>query len=136
MRKDTVNYDPDPVYRGDCPSRAILDQIADKWSMLVLAVLNEPRRFNMIKRRLDGITQRVLTQTLRKLERNGMVTRRILPGPPLGVEYALTPLGRSLQAPFAVLYAWTVAHMDEIQSFQHDYDARVGSSDIVREAQG
>jgi len=86
----------DPVYRADCPSRTILDQIADKWSMLVLAVLHEPRRFNAIKRRLDGITQRVLTQTLRKLERNGMVTRRVIDGRSLGVEYALTPLGHSL----------------------------------------
>ena len=114
----------DPVYRADCPSRAILDQIADKWSMLVMAVLSEPRRFNAIKRRLDGITQRVLTQTLRRLERNGLVTRRVLHGPPLGVEYALTPLGRSLQQPFAALYAWTVEHMDIIGEHQRDYDGR------------
>ena len=67
----------DPIYRADCPSRIILDQIADKWSMMVLEVLREPRRFNAIKRRLDGVTQRVLTQTLRKLERNGMVKRRV-----------------------------------------------------------
>jgi DNA-binding HxlR family transcriptional regulator len=113
----------DPVYRADCPSRAILDQIADKWSMLVLAVLKEPRRFNAIKRRLDGVTQRVLTQTLRKLERNGMVVRRVLPGPPLGVEYALTPLGRSLQQPFAMLYDWTVENMHVIQDAQQHYDA-------------
>jgi DNA-binding HxlR family transcriptional regulator len=116
--------DPDPIYRADCPSRAILDQIADKWSMLVLQVLREPRRFNAIKRRLDGVTQRVLTQTLRKLERNGMVARRILGGSPLGVEYSLTPLGVSLQAPFSALYDWTVAHMDEIQDAQHGYDNR------------
>jgi DNA-binding HxlR family transcriptional regulator len=116
--------DADPIYRADCPSRAILDQIADKWSMLVLAVLSEPRRFNAIKRRLDGITQRVLTQTLRKLERNGMVARRILPGPPLGVEYSLTPLGRSLQRPFAALYDWTVENMGVIQGAQQEYDAR------------
>lgn len=113
----------DPVYRADCPSRAILDQIADKWSMLVLAVLKEPRRFNAIKRRLDGVTQRVLTQTLRKLERNGMVVRRVLPGPPLGVEYALTPLGRSLQQPFAMLYDWTVENMHVIEDAQQHYDA-------------
>lgn len=113
----------DPVYSADCPSRAILDQIADKWSMLVLAVLREPRRFNAIKRRLEGITQRVLTQTLRKLERNGMVTRTVLVGPVLGVEYALTPLGQSLQRPFAELYAWTVDHMNEIVRHQRHFDA-------------
>lgn len=114
----------DPVYRADCPSRAILDQIADKWSMLVLQVLREPRRFNAIKRRLDGVTQRVLTQTLRKLERNGMVERRVLPGSPPGVEYSLTTLGRSLQTPFAALYDWTVENMEVIQSAQRDYDDR------------
>ena len=119
--------DLDPIYRADCPSRAILDQIANKWSMLVLAVLlNEPRRFNAIKRRLDGITQRVLTETLRRLERNGMVQRRILPGSPLGVEYSLTPLGRSLNQPFGALYQWTVDHMAAIQSSQRDYDNQPG----------
>lgn len=117
--------DPDdPIYRADCPSRAILDQIADKWSMLVLAVLEKPRRFNAIKRRLDGITQRVLTQTLRRLERNGMVTRTVIDGPVLGVEYALTPLGRSLKKPFAALYDWTVDHMDVIGEEQRRYDRK------------
>ncbi|QBR44287.1 winged helix-turn-helix transcriptional regulator [Stenotrophomonas indicatrix] len=115
----------DPIYRADCPSRVILDQIADKWSMMVLAVLCEPRRFNAIKRRLDGVTQRVLTQTLRKLERNGMVTRRVLEGRVLGVEYALTPLGRSLQEPFSILFDWTVKNMERIQDYQRNYDARV-----------
>ncbi|MGY5941143.1 winged helix-turn-helix transcriptional regulator [Stenotrophomonas forensis] len=115
----------DPIYSADCPSRVILDQIADKWSMMVLAVLREPRRFNAIKRRLDGVTQRVLTQTLRKLERNGMVTRRVLEGRVLGVEYALTPLGRSLQEPFSILFDWTVKNMERIQDYQRSYDARV-----------
>ncbi|MGJ4859966.1 winged helix-turn-helix transcriptional regulator [Labrys sp. La1] len=114
--------DTDPIYRADCPSRVILDQIADKWSMMVLAVLREPRRFNAIKRRLDGVTQRVLTQTLRKLERNGMVTRRVLAGRVLGVEYALTPLGQSLQGPFAILFDWTVENMGVIQDCQRSYD--------------
>lgn len=113
----------DLVFRADCPSRAILDQIADKWSMLVLNVLlHQPRRFNAIKRCLEGITQRVLTQTLRRLERNGMIARSVLPGPPLGVEYALTPLGRSLERPFGALYDWTVDHVAVIQAAQRHYD--------------
>lgn len=112
-----------PIYRADCPSRTILDQIADKWSMLILMVLDEPHRFNAIKRRLDGITQRVLTQTLRKLERNGMVTRTVIDGKILGVEYALTPLGQSLKAPFNALYDWTVENMEMIQAYQSDYDS-------------
>lgn len=114
----------DPIYKADCPSRVILDQIADKWSMMVLAVLSEPRRFNAIKRRLDGVTQRVLTQTLRKLERNGMVTRRVLGGRVLGVEYGLTPLGRSLQGPFSILFDWTVKNIEEICDHQRSYDSR------------
>ncbi|MFD6938528.1 winged helix-turn-helix transcriptional regulator [Streptomyces goshikiensis] len=114
----------DTVYRSDCPSRPILDQIADKWSMMVMAVLEEPTRFNEIKRRLEGVTQRVLTQTLRRLERNGMVARRVLPTSPVGVEYSLTPLGASLREPFGRLYDWTVNHAEEIRAHQRDYDQR------------
>lgn len=120
--KSTPLADSDPVYKADCPSRVILDQIADKWSMMVLAVLSEPRRFNAIKRRLDGVTQRVLTQTLRKLERNGMISRTVGTGRVLSVEYARTPLGHSLQEPFAVLFDWTVAHMPKILEHQRRYD--------------
>ena len=110
------------VYRADCPSRIILDQIADKWSMMVLEVLREPRRFNAIKRRLDGVTQRVLTQALRKLERNGMVNRKVLDGRVLGVEYSLTPLGQSLQGPFSILFEWTIGNMEAIQDCRRRYD--------------
>ncbi|MFD2467045.1 winged helix-turn-helix transcriptional regulator [Amycolatopsis silviterrae] len=117
--------DPGIVYRADCPSRPILDQIADKWSMMAMAVLEEPRRFNDIKRRLEGVTQRVLTQTLRRLERNGMIVRRVLPTSPVGVEYSLTPLGESLREPFGRLYDWTVAHTAEIHDSQRSYDERV-----------
>ncbi|AUY48045.1 helix-turn-helix domain-containing protein [Streptomyces sp. CB01881] len=117
----------DIVYRSDCPSRPILDQIADKWSMMVMAVLEKPTRFNEIKRRLEGVTQRVLTQTLRRLERNGMVVRRVLPTSPVGVEYSLTPLGESLREPFGRLYDWTVDNADEIRAHQMDYDQRVQS---------
>lgn len=112
------------VYRADCPSRAILDQIADKWSMLVIKVLSEPHRFNAIRYRLDGISQRVLTQTLRKLERNGLVERQVLPGPPLGVEYSLTERGQSLNQPFDALYNWTVHNMNDIQVSQNTFDQR------------
>lgn len=119
------NDTDDRIYSADCPSRPILDQIADKWSMLALTVLlPAPRRFNAIKRQLEGITQRVLTQTLRKLERNGMVRRRVLDGSPPGVEYAITPLGRSLQEPLNALYDWALEHLDTIARRQEAYDAR------------
>jgi DNA-binding HxlR family transcriptional regulator len=133
--EDTVVATSEPVYRAiaehdlgfrsDCSSRPILDQIADKWSMMVMAVLAEPRRFNEIKRRLEGVTQRVLTQTLRRLERNGMVERRVLPTSPVGVQYSLTGLGESLREPFGRLYDWTVANATEIEARQRDYDRRV-----------
>lgn len=112
------------VFSADCASRPILDQIANKWSMMCMAVLDEPRRFNEIKRRLQGVTQRVLTQTLRKLERDGMVERRVLPTSPVGVEYSVTPLGESLREPFGRLYDWTVTNAESIRRNQLAYDAR------------
>ncbi|MBC7799983.1 MAG: helix-turn-helix transcriptional regulator [Gemmatimonadaceae bacterium] len=116
----------DQVFSAHCPSRTILDQIADKWSMLILAVLcAEPRRFNAIKRRLEGITQKALTQALRRLERNGLVARRVIPVSPVAVEYSVTPLGRTLQQPFAALYGWTVDHLADIEQARRDFDQRL-----------
>jgi DNA-binding HxlR family transcriptional regulator len=91
-------------------------------------VLEEPQRFNDIKRQVEGVTQRVLTQTLRRLERNGMVVRTVLPTSPVGVEYSLTALGRSLREPFRHLYEWTVEHSEEIQTSQAAYDQRADVS--------
>lgn len=109
----------------DCPSRTLIDQIADKWSMMVLVVLDAgPMRFNAIRRRLEGITQKALTQCLRRLERNGLVLRRVLPRSPVAVEYEITPLGRSLQVPFRALYDWTMEHLDDVESARHRFDAR------------
>ncbi|MBQ0890509.1 helix-turn-helix transcriptional regulator [Streptomyces sp. RM72] len=115
------------VFRADCPSRPILDQIADKWSMMVMALLERPMRFNELKRRLEGVTQRVLTQTLRRLERNGMIRRKVLPTSPVGVEYSLTALGESLREPFGRLYDWTVEHSEEIHNCRREYDSRTGA---------
>lgn len=112
----------------DCPSRLLFDQIADKWSMMVLSVLDAgPMRFNGIKRHLEGVTQKALTQCLRRLERNGLLERRIIPVSPIGVEYEITPLGRSLQAPFKALYQWTTANMDEVEQARTAYDLRAAA---------
>ena len=109
----------------DCPSRLLFDQIADKWSMMVLTVLDPgPMRFNSIKRHLEGVTQKALTQCLRRLERNGLVSRRVIPVSPVAVEYEITPLGRSLQHPFKALYAWTIEHLDEVEEARRIFDAR------------
>lgn len=108
-----------------CPSRLMLDQIADKWSMLILASLRDgPLRFNAIKRRIDGVTQKALTQCLRRLERNGIVERRVITTSPISVEYEITTLGRSLDHPFQALYLWTLEHLSEVESARTRYDER------------
>lgn len=112
------------IFKANCPSRAALDQVADKWSVLVLAALCDgPLRFNALKRRLDGITQKALTQCLRRLERNGIVARDVHTGPPVSVVYAMTPLGRTLEAPFAALYAWTQSYLPDLEAARERYDA-------------
>ncbi|WBO24615.1 winged helix-turn-helix transcriptional regulator [Sphingomonas abietis] len=109
----------------DCPSRLLIDQIADKWSMMVLVVLDGgPMRFNAIKRHLEGVTQKALTQCLRRLERNGLLLRRVIPISPVAVEYEITPLGRSLQPPFKALYAWSLDNFDEVESARKAFDDR------------
>lgn len=113
----------------DCPSRLLFDQIADKWSMMVLTVLdNGPLRFNAIKRQLEGVTQKALTQCLRRLERNGLVSRRVIPLSPVAVEYEITELGRSLQGPFKALYAWTIRHFAAVEDARAGFDRRALAS--------
>ena len=103
-------------FSADCPSRALFDQVTDKWSMMVLTVLDGgPMRFNAIKRQLGGVTQKALTQCLRRLESNGILTRRVLPVSPVAVEYDLTDLGRSLQKPLMALHEWTIVKLDDVQ---------------------
>jgi len=115
-----------PHFSVDCPSRVLFDQIADKWSMMILTVLDDgPMRFNVIKRHLEGVTQKALTQCLRRLERNGLLSRRVIPASPIAVEYAITPLGRSLQGPFKALYLWTMEHLDQVEEARQVFDGRV-----------
>ena len=109
-------------------TRPVLDQIADKWSVMILGVVcTQPARFNAIKRRLGHITHKALTQALRRLERNGLVVRRVIATSPVAVEYAITPLGLTLQQPFAALHAWAVSHGSEVAQAQATFDRRVGS---------
>ncbi|MEB0041104.1 MULTISPECIES: helix-turn-helix domain-containing protein [unclassified Pseudomonas] len=104
-------------------TRPILEQIANKWSVLILTVVcSEPARFNAIKRRLEGITHKALTEALRRLERNGLVSRRVITSSPIAVEYSLTALGHSLREPFSALYAWAVQHQGEVQTAQVAFD--------------
>ncbi|MDZ5603666.1 helix-turn-helix domain-containing protein [Pseudomonas sp. RP23018S] len=110
-------------FSSDCPSRALFDQIADKWSMMVLAVLDDgPHRFNAIKRRLEGVTQKALTQCLRRLERNGLVSRQVISFSPVAVQYEITQLGRTLQQPFRELHKWTLDKLPEVEASRLKFD--------------
>lgn len=104
--------------------RPVLEQIAHKWSILVLTFLcEEPKRFNALRRRLGGITQKALTETLRRLERNGLVERHVATASPIAVVYSITPLGRTLQAPFLSLYDWALDHQGDLSEAQRRFDA-------------
>jgi DNA-binding HxlR family transcriptional regulator len=100
-------------------TRPVLEQIANKWSVLILTVVcSEPARFNAIKRRLDPITHKALTEALRRLQRNGLVTRRVIATSPVAVEYSITPLGLTLQGPFAALVSWAKEHGRSVEQAQ------------------
>jgi DNA-binding HxlR family transcriptional regulator len=107
-----------------CEIRDLLDRLADKWSLLVVELLGDgTRRFTELRREIDGISQRMLTLTLRQLERDGLVRRTVHPVVPPRVDYELTPLGASLLDAIAPLVAWTRSHRDEIASARAEYDA-------------
>ncbi len=117
--------DVDIVYFADCAARSFFDQVANKWSVMILTILTErPTRFNALMRRLEGITHKALTQALRRLERNGLIARRVMATSPVAVEYSITDLGRTLQAPFGAVYDWAIHHLDDIEEAQRRYDAK------------
>lgn len=111
---------------------AVLARIGDKWSVLVVSRLgNGPLRFNELKRDIGEISQRMLTLTLRGLERDGLVTRTIFPTVPPRVDYELTSLGRSLLEPVSALSAWALTHKSQIAEAQHRYDARRKNAEFI-----
>ncbi|MFI8926612.1 winged helix-turn-helix transcriptional regulator [Streptomyces sp. NPDC053474] len=124
--------DADPFQwdtREDCQVRQILDRIADKWSLLVIALLDQRRlRFTELRREIDGISQRMLTVTLRQLERDGLVQRTVHPVVPPRVEYELTPLGGTLHHTIQSLVTWTEEHQNEIAAARSSYDARANDA--------
>ena len=106
-----------------CPPRQALELIADRWTMIVVKSLSDGRyRYGELHRSIPGISQKMLTQTLRSLERDGLVRRTVYPVVPPRVEYALTPLGESLIEPLEALATWAEAHMGEIATARRDYD--------------
>ncbi len=113
-------WDP---YQLDCPSRRLLDRIGDRWTVLLVGALDPgPQRFSALAARVGGISQKMLTQTLRALERDGFVTRTVYAEVPPRVEYELTPLGRSLQRPLRALEEWAVQNMDAVVAHQRRQD--------------
>jgi DNA-binding HxlR family transcriptional regulator len=114
------------AFLTNCPSRQLLARISDKWVALILAALGSdgPQRYSELSRRLAGVSQKMLTQTLRSLERDGLLTRTVTPTVPVTVTYELTELGLSLQTVMIGLKDWAQAHMDEVLANRTDYDTR------------
>lgn len=113
------------AFNALCPTRQILDRIADKWTVLLLSLLaGRTMRFNELRRGVDGLSQKVLSQTLKSLERNGLVTRTAYPTVPVTVEYAITDLGRTLAATLEPLRQWAESHMDAVEKARSDFDHR------------
>lgn len=119
------NYD---VYSQNCPTRLLLDHIADKWASLILWKLSDgPVRFNQLRRTIDGISTKVLSQALKELERDGLVTRAVFPTVPVTVEYSITPLGQTLASKIAAVTEWAESNIEMVLAAQANYDARSGA---------
>ena len=107
------------VYSGACPARELLDRIANKWTTLIVGILSEsgaPVRFTELRRAIGGISQKMLTQTLRALEDDGLITRKVYPVIPPMVEYSLTPLGRTLVGPLHAICEWAENYLPKIEA--------------------
>jgi DNA-binding HxlR family transcriptional regulator len=128
MLPDTIDVtDADGAHRvGSCAAvSGVLSRIGDKWSVLIVMLLaGGPKRFNQLRRTIGGISQRMLTLTLRGLERDGLVTRTVFPTIPPRVDYELTPLGHSLRVPVQALGAWAFEHQPTIAKAREDFDGR------------
>ncbi|MEW2528626.1 helix-turn-helix domain-containing protein [Streptomyces sp. NPDC047071] len=111
------------AFVAQCPTRQLLDRIADKWVSLALTALADgPHRYSELARRLAGVSQKMLTQTLRNLERDGLVSRTVTPAVPVRVSYALTPVGESLAGLMGAIKGWAEDHMDEVLAARAAYD--------------
>ena len=125
---ETIDRLPD-AYAADCPTRQVLDFIGDKWTTLIVVLLEErPKRFSELQLSIHGISQKMLSQTLRNLERDGLVKRTMYPEIPPRVEYKLTPLGETLLGPISAILQWSYDHISEVNAAQERYDARETAS--------
>ncbi|HTR68673.1 MAG TPA: helix-turn-helix domain-containing protein [Mycobacteriales bacterium] len=127
LRSEDGRFD---VMAAACPTRQVIGRVGDKWSLLVLYALSTgTKRFSQLRTDVEGISQKMLTQTLRALERDGLVHRHAYPTIPPKVEYKLTPLGDSLEDAIAVVRKWAYIHMDEITASRGNYDQQPGAAD-------
>ena len=118
------SYDP------DCPTRQVLDRIGDKWTVLVLILLSDgPVRFNELRRRVAGVSQKVLSHTLKSMERDGLVHRRAIATVPVTVEYSITPLGETLAKTVDQLRLWAEQHLGQVLGSQRRYDTATRKTD-------
>src|SRR6266581_1668549 len=117
LDKDMPKSSPASVMDAQCPSRLVLDRIADKWTALIIQLLSKKTmRYAELQREIGGISQKMLTQTLRSLERDGLVDRKVYPVVPPKVEYSLSRLGRTLIEPLRALCRWSEKHLPELQA--------------------
>jgi DNA-binding HxlR family transcriptional regulator len=113
------------AYSADCPTRQILDRVGDKWAVLILLLLRQqPLRFNRLRREIEGISQKMLSQVLKSLERDGLIRRRAIATVPVTVEYSITPLGATLAGAVDPLRDWAEQHLKEVLTAQRRYDAQ------------
>ena len=118
MRSSRLHFD-DP---SNCPVRNVLDQLGDKWSVLIITALSErPYRFGELKREIGDISQRMLTQTLRDLQADGLIEREVFPTSPPSVEYRLSDMGRSFLVPLSAMVDWAFTHHPQIREARQDF---------------
>jgi DNA-binding HxlR family transcriptional regulator len=127
QRREAARAEYD-AFLAACPSRQVLDRISDKWVTLILVALADgPLRYSALCRVIAGVSQKMLTQTLRTLERDGLVARTVTPAVPARVDYALTPLGEGLMPAVNAVKAWAEQHIDEIEVSRAAYDGRAAA---------
>jgi DNA-binding HxlR family transcriptional regulator len=130
MTTTALTWDP---YNQDCPSRQVLDRIGDRWSVLLIGALSGgPMRYTELSRRIQGVSQKMLTQTLRGLERDGLITRTVHAVVPPRVDYELTELGHTLSEPISALERWAVTHMDDVLASRDRYDGQAEAGTATR----
>ena len=122
-------------YAAACPTRLVLDRIADKWAVLLLGLLAEgPMRFNQLRREVEGISQKMLSQSLKSLERDGLVCRKATATVPVTVEYSITALGQTLSVTVNPLRLWAESHIEQVFKAQQQYDKKRALHEVLTAA--